>query len=70
MVDSKKVEYTFNIPEGALSSDTEIRMTAVTAIQDWPLDGDSIGAVRLEPAGLVLNDVAILTIGIPVDRQS
>ena len=66
LVDSKKVEYTFNIPEGALSSDTEIRMTAVTAIQGWPLSGDSIGAVRLEPAGLILNDVAILTIGIPV----
>ncbi len=67
LVDSKGVEYTFSIPEGALSSDTEIRMTAVTAIQDWPLDGDAIGAVRLEPEGLILNDVAILTIGIPVD---
>ena len=67
LVDLNKVEYTLVIPEGALSTDTEIRMTAVTAIQDWPLDGNAIGAVRLEPEGLILNDVAILTIGIPVD---
>ncbi len=56
-----------SIPEGALSADTEIRMTAVTSIQDWPLDGNAIGAVRLEPEGLILNDVAILTMGFPVD---
>ncbi len=67
LVDSKEVQYTLNIPAGALSADTEIRMTAVTAVQDWPLDGDAIGGVRLEPEGLVLNDVAILTIGIPFD---
>ena len=67
LVDSNEVKYTLNIPKGALSADTEIRMTAVTSIQDWPLDGNPIGAVRLEPEGLVLNDVAILTIGFPVD---
>ena len=67
LVDSNKVEYTLVIPEGALSADTEIHMTAVNSIQDWPLDGVPIGAVRLEPEGLVLNDVAILTIEIPVD---
>lgn len=68
-VDSNGVEYTLDIPVGALYADTEIRMTAVTAIGDWPLDGASIGAVRLEPEGLVLNDVAILTIGIPVEVE-
>lgn len=67
LVDSNDVDYVLVIPEGALSTDTEIHMTAVTDIQDWPLDGASIGAVRLEPEGLILNDVAILTIGIPVD---
>ncbi|MCE9644589.1 MAG: fibronectin type III domain-containing protein [Chloroflexi bacterium] len=67
LIDSNKVEYTLVIPQGALSADTEIRMTAVTSIQDWPLDGDTLGAVRLEPEGLVLNDAAILTIGIPID---
>jgi hypothetical protein len=67
LIDSNGVEFTLSIPEGALSADTEIRMTAVTSIQDWPLDGDAIGGVRLEPEGLVLNDVAILTIGIPID---
>ncbi len=66
LVDSNEVKYTLDIPEGALSADTEIRMTAVTTVQDWPLDGNPIGAVRLEPEGLVLNDVAILTIGFPV----
>ena len=67
LIDSNEVEYTLVIPAGALSADTEIRMTAVTSIQDWPLDGDAIGGVRLEPEGLVLNDVAILTIGIPFE---
>jgi hypothetical protein len=67
LVDSNKVEYTLAIPEGAVAVDTEIRMTAVTSIQDWPLDGNAIGTVRLEPEGLVLNDVAMLTIGYPAD---
>lgn len=67
LVDSNGVQYALAIPEGALSADTEIRMTAVTAIQDWPLDGNEIGAVRLEPEGLELNDVAILTIGFSLD---
>lgn len=67
LIDSKGVEFTLSIPEGALSADTEIRMTAVTAVQDWPLDGNQLGAVRLEPEGLVLNDAAILTIAIPVE---
>jgi len=67
LVDSNKVEYALVIPEGALSADTEIRMTAVPTIRDWPLDGNAIGAVRLEPEGLILNDAATLTIGIPVD---
>jgi hypothetical protein len=66
LVDSNKVEYTLAIPDGALTVDTEIRMTAA-AIQDWPLDGTAIGAVRLEPEGLLLNDVAILTIETPLD---
>jgi hypothetical protein len=67
LIDANKVEYTLVIPQGALSADTEIRMTAVSAIQDWPLDGNQLGAVRLEPEGLVLNDAAILAIGIPFD---
>lgn len=67
LVDSNGVEFMLNIPEGGLSADTEIRMTALTSIQEWPLDGNAIGTVRLEPEGLVLNDVAILTIGYPVD---
>jgi len=69
LVDSNKVEYTLVIPQGAVSVDTEIHMTAVTSIKDWPLDGSEIGAVRLEPEGLILNDPAILTIGIPVDMN-
>ena len=67
VVDASGVDFTLEIPEGALSSDTEIRMTPVSEIQDWPLDGDGLGAVKLEPEGLVLNEIATLTIGIPVD---
>lgn len=69
LIDSNGVEYALAIPEGALSVDTEIRMTAISTIEDWPLDGNAIGGVRLEPEGLVLNDVAILTMGIPVDIE-
>lgn len=67
MVDSNGVEYTLSIPEGALSIETEIRMTPVAEIQGWPLDGDSLGAVKLEPEGLILNEVATLSIGFPFD---
>jgi hypothetical protein len=70
LVDSNKVEYTLAIPQGALTIDTEIRMTATTTIQDWPLEGAAIGAVRLEPVGLILNDVALLTIEAPLDINS
>lgn len=69
LIDSNGVEFSLSIPEGALSTDTEIRMTAVSAVSDWPLDGGAIGAVRLEPASLLLNDVATLTIGIPADAN-
>jgi hypothetical protein len=66
-VDSRGVEYTLVIPQGAVTVDTEISMTPVSDIKDWPLDGDWLGAVKLEPEGLVLNDAATLSIGIPSD---
>ena len=64
------VEYILAIPEGALSADTAISMTPVSEIQNWPLDGDWLGAVKLEPEGLILNDAATLSIGIPFDAES
>lgn len=70
LVNSDAVEFALSIPAGALSADTEIRMTPVAAISDWPFGEGPVGAVRLEPDGLVLNDAATLTIGFPSDVKS
>ncbi len=65
--------FTLTIPEGALLSDTEIRMTPVGAIPDLPLSGGLGGAVKFEPDGLFFYQDAILTIKpaheIPIERQ-
>ena len=63
--DGRGVTYTLVIPPAALNTDLEITMTPVSAIEGWPLDGDILGAVRLEPEGWLLNDVATLMISMP-----
>lgn len=62
VTDAKGVTYTLDIPAGRLTEETEIRMTPVAAITDWPLNGEPFGGVLLEPVGLRLEDAATLTI--------
>lgn len=65
--------YTLEIPEGALYAPTKIRMTPLAAVEGLPFGEGAPHAVLLEPDGLRLSDVAILTITppttIPVDQQ-
>ena len=70
---SDGTRYTLTIPEGALLVDTEITMTPVSSIADFPFSGGLGGAVKLEPDGLFFYEDAILTIEpakeIPVENQ-
>jgi hypothetical protein len=63
--DARGVTYTLVIPPAALTTDLEIKMIPVNAIDGWPLDGNFLGGVRLEPEGWLLNEVAFLTIRLP-----
>lgn len=64
--------FTLEIPPGALEADTAITMTVVKSMGGAPLSRD-IFAVQLEPSGLLLNEIATLTIQpaqeIPVKNQ-
>jgi hypothetical protein len=62
VTDARGVTYTLDIPAGRLLEETEIRMTPVATITDWPLNDEPIGGVLLEPEGLRLEDAATLTI--------
>lgn len=70
LTDSKGVEYKLDIPAGALVIPTDITLTAVKEIGALPLDGGLLGAVKIEPDGLVLNEVATLTIVLPENQAS
>jgi hypothetical protein len=74
VLDSSGVSYELSIPPNALNEETEISLTTIANLYDWPLDGEMIGAVGIEPEGLALNEPAILTItppsGISVDGLS
>jgi hypothetical protein len=63
--DARGVIYTLVIPPQALDADLEIKMTPVSTIDGWPLDGHLLGGVRLEPEGWLLNELAYLTIRVP-----
>ncbi len=71
--DSGGTTYRLEIPEGALDVPIRISMTPLSSIQGMSFDQASTYAVNLEPEGLRLADVAILTITpsspIPVDQQ-
>jgi hypothetical protein len=58
--DDSGTVYTLTLPADALFSPTEITMTPVTGLAGMP--GRLVGAVRLEPEGLMLNKAAGLEI--------
>jgi hypothetical protein len=62
LTDGNGVTYTLEIPAGSLAEATEITMIPVTAIDGWPLDGESLAAVRIEPEGTQLASGATLLI--------
>lgn len=74
LTDAKGVVYKLDIPAGALTDQTEVKLTVVSGIGGWPLDGEMLGGVKIEPEGLQLNDVATLSItlpnGLPSDKLS
>jgi hypothetical protein len=72
--DANGVQYKLDIPAGALTEQTEIKLTAVKDIGGWPLDGALLAGVTMEPDGLQLLDPATLTItlarGLPSGKLS
>ncbi len=60
--DAKGAHYQLTIPENALAHPTEITLTPVTDIEDFPFSGGLKAAAHFEPQGLVLFAPAILEI--------
>jgi len=63
--DTKGVNYLLEIPENALLLETEVSMTPLVDITNWPLDGNLHAGVHLEPDGWLLYEPAMLTITLP-----
>lgn len=57
--------FTLSVPEGGLLAATEIRLTPLAAVDNLPLSGGLIGAVRIEPSGLRFADIVTLDIDPP-----
>lgn len=68
------IKYTLTMPKDALLSATDVTMTPVAKVNDVPFAKDIVGAVRLEPHGLQLQQPATLTIeppaGTPVAERT
>jgi len=65
VVDSSGVAYELSIPPNALEQETDISLIPLSDLSQWPLDGEMLGAVGIEPEGLILNEPATLTITPP-----
>jgi hypothetical protein len=65
VLDSSSVSYELSIPPNALEQEMDISLIPLSDLSEWPLDGEMIGAIGIEPEGLVLNEPAILTITPP-----
>lgn len=59
---SAGIQYTLEIPAGALQSAQDIRMTPITDITHLGLSGGLAGAVDLQPSGLIFAEPARLRI--------
>lgn len=65
VTDSKGVNYSLEIPANALLMEMEVSMTPVLDISSWPLDGNLLAGVHIEPDGWLLYEPAMLTITLP-----
>lgn len=54
--------FTLDVPPGALMSDEDITMTALSDVSGDPFSGGFVTGVKLEPEGLTFIDTAFLTI--------
>ena len=62
--------YTLTVPPDALVGEIAITMTPVRRIDRLPLSGGMVGAVQLQPSGLQLARMAVLTIGQPAPARA
>jgi len=58
--------FTLTLPEGALMSEQDVKMTPISTIERLPLSGGLSAAVQLEPEGLLLFQPATLVIDSPI----
>ncbi|MEJ5240240.1 MAG: hypothetical protein WHS87_03495 [Anaerolineales bacterium] len=63
-----EVTFTLIVPAGALDAEMPITLTPIQSIDGLPLSGGLLGAVRIEPEGLLLDMPALLQISLPGDR--
>ena len=60
-------KFTLDVPANAVEADTTITMTAVKSLDGAPLANNTPTAVQLEPSGLVLKEMATLTV-VPANK--
>jgi hypothetical protein len=65
LTDSKGVNYSLEIPPNAVLLELELLMKPVESIANWPLDGNLLAGVHIEPDGWLLYEPAMLTITLP-----
>jgi len=70
LTDSNGVNYSLEIPANAILLETEVAMTPVVNIENWPLDGNVLAGVHIEPDGWLLYEPAMLTITLPEESNS
>ena len=59
--------YQLEIPAGVLGHEVEFTLTPIGGMGGWPLDGDFVGGVRIEPEDLALYDMATLSISLTAE---
>lgn len=67
LTDDNGIFYSLLIPAGALQTETEMGLTAVTQLTGLDFEGGLLAAVRIEPEGLEFDFPASLVITLPAD---
>lgn len=63
--DDNGINYRLEIPPGALLSSEEVTFSVIQSVAGWPLSGEFVAGIRLEPENLLLLQPATLTITLP-----